>query len=138
MEHADHPAFCGLQATSVQVRERRPRFAVLPVGAHEQHGGHLPLNTDSTVASWAGERVARRLGGWLLPTVPYGTSFTHRTFAGTITLEWATLAAIVADIVGACRSHGVKVVFVMSGHGGNFILNPCVRSLNARLEDGQV
>jgi creatinine amidohydrolase len=111
---------------------------VLPVGAHEQHGPHLPLATDAMVAAWAGEQVARRLGGWLLPTIPYGTSFTHRTFPGTITLEWSTLAAIVGDVVAGAYSHGVTTVIVMSGHGGNFILNPCIRSLNARRTDGQV
>jgi creatinine amidohydrolase len=132
-----HPSFCGLRATSVEVSERSPNFAVLPVGAHEQHGAHLPLSTDTIVASWAGEQVARRLGGLLLPTIPYGTSFTHRTFAGTVTLEWSTLAALVGDVVANCYEHGVMTVFIMSGHGGNFILNPCVRSINARCPEGQ-
>ncbi len=134
---ADHPSFCGVHATSADVSERAPTFAVLPVGAHEQHGAHLPLSTDTIVASWAGEQVGRRLGGLLLPTIPYGTSFTHRTFAGTVTLEWSTLAALVGDIVANCYTHGVMTVFIMSGHGGNFILNPCVRSINARHPEGQ-
>jgi creatinine amidohydrolase len=134
---ADHPSFCGLRATSAEVSERGPKFAVLPVGAHEQHGAHLPLSTDTLVASWAGEQVARRLGGLLLPTIPYGTSFTHRTFAGTVTLEWATLAALVSDVVANCYDHAVTTVFIMSGHGGNFILNPCVRSINARRAEAQ-
>jgi creatinine amidohydrolase len=137
MNTADHPSFCGLRAASTEVSERAPTFAVLPVGAHEQHGAHLPLSTDTIVASWAGEQVARRLGGLLLPTIPYGTSFTHRTFAGTVTLEWSTLAAVVGDVVANCYDHGVMTVFVMSGHGGNFILNPCVRSINARRPEGQ-
>ncbi len=137
MTTVDHPSFCGVRATSTDVSERAPEFAVLPVGAHEQHGAHLPLNTDTMVASWAGEQVARRLGGLLLPTIPYGTSFTHRTFAGTVTLEYTTLAALVGDVVGNCYAHGVMTVFIMSGHGGNFILNPCVRSINARHPQGQ-
>jgi creatinine amidohydrolase len=137
MNTADHPSFCGLRAASTEVSERAPTFAVLPVGAHEQHGAHLPLSTDTIVASWAGEQVARRLGGLLLPTIPYGTSFTHRTFAGTVTLEWSTLAAVVGDVVANCYDHGVMTVFVMSGHGGNFILNPCIRSINARRREGQ-
>ena len=138
MIYPEHAAYCGLDATTSDVVTRAPAFAVLPVGAHEQHGAHLPLATDLLVAGWAGEQVAHRLGGILLPTIPYGTSFTHRTFPGTITLEWATLAAIVSDVVAACYSHQVMTVFVLSGHGGNFILNPCVRSLNARRPDGQI
>ena len=137
MSDPEHPSYCGLNATSGEVSERKPTFAVLPVGAHEQHGGHLPLATDSIVAAYAGEQVARRLGGLLLPAIPYGTSFTHRTLRGTITLDWATLAAIVNDVLVACYAQELRIAFVLSGHGGNFILNPCIRAFNARHPEGQ-
>lgn len=134
-DHAvPHPAYCDGHSTSEDVRERRPAFAVLPVGAFEQHGAHLPLATDSMTVAWVAREVAARLGGLLLPTIPYGTSFEHRGMPGTISLGWATLAALVVDIVLECFDQGIGTVFVMSGHGGNFVLNPCLRELNSRRE----
>jgi creatinine amidohydrolase len=106
-------------------------WAILPVGAHEQHGKHLPLSTDTIVATALAEAVAVRLGGTALPALPYGTSAEHADFTGTVPLGWATLAAVVIDVVTACRRHEVNPVFVLSGHGGNFILNPVVRELNS-------
>ncbi|MBJ7603280.1 MAG: creatininase family protein [Candidatus Dormibacteraeota bacterium] len=106
-------------------------WAILPIGAHEQHGAHLPLETDTIVAGALSMAVAARLGGRALPALPYGTSSEHIDFAGTVPLRWATLAAVVTDVVAACWYHHVDPVFVLSGHGGNFILNPTLRELNA-------
>lgn len=123
-------AYCDEVSTSVEVAQRKPRFAVLPVGSHEQHGGHLPLAADSLTARATAAQLARDLGGLLLPTIPYGTSYEHVGFAGTVTLRWSTLAALVNDVVSECWRQGIPLVFVLSGHGGNFILNPCIRDLN--------
>lgn len=123
--------YCDEFATSAEISAARPAFAVLPVGAHEQHGAHLPLATDTLVAQALGRQLAARLGGLVLPAIPYGTSYEHLGFPGTITLRWKTLAAVVADVIKACWQQGIGLVFVLSGHGGNFILNPCVRDLNA-------
>ncbi len=106
-------------------------WAILPVGAHEQHGAHLPLETDTIVAEALSQAVAAKLGGQALPALPYGTSPEHIDFPGTVPLRWATLAAVVTDVIGACWRHQVDPVFVLSGHGGNFILNPTLRELNA-------
>lgn len=129
-------SYCDEYATSAEVAERRPPFAVLPVGAHEQHGAHLPLASDSIAAHAFAKALATELGGLLLPTIPYGTSYEHIGFPGTITLHWNTLAAVVSDVVTSCWRLGIGLVFVLSGHGGNFILNPCVRDLNANRPDG--
>ena len=106
-------------------------WAILPVGAQEQHGQHLPLDTDTIVAATLAGAVASRLGGTALPAIPYGTSAEHADFAGTVALRWETLAAVVTDVVSGCRRHHVNPLFVLSGHGGNFILNPVIRQLNS-------
>jgi creatinine amidohydrolase len=123
--------YCDEHTTSPEVVAAQPAFAVLPVGAFEQHGPHLPLGTDTIVAREFGRRLAADLGGLALPVIPYGTSYEHIGFSGTVTLRWQTLAAVVTDVVTGCWQQGIRLVFVLSGHGGNFILNPCVRELNA-------
>lgn len=124
-------SYCDERSTSPEVVAARPAFAVLPVGALEQHGPHLPLGTDTIVAAEFGRQLAAELGGLMLPAIPYGTSYEQLGFAGTVTLRWQTLAAVVSDVVTGCWRQGIGLVFVLSGHGGNFILNPCVRDLNA-------
>jgi creatinine amidohydrolase len=124
-------SYCDERSTSPEVVAARPAFAVLPVGALEQHGPHLPLVTDTIIAAEFGHRLAAELGGLVLPAIPYGTSYEHLGFAGTVTLRWQTLATVVSEVVAGCWQQGISLVFVLSGHGGNFVLNPCVRDLNA-------
>lgn len=118
--------------STVQLKESHPRFALLPVGACEQHGPHLPLHTDALTATHIASAVCERLGGLLLPTLPYGTSAEHRGFTGTITLRPETLAAVVEDVIVSCMDFGITRVAVLSGHGGNWILRPAVRDINVR------
>lgn len=126
------------RSSSREVEQLDAPFALLPVGACEQHGPHLPLATDAMTASHVGEKVCRRLGGFLLPTLPYGTSAEHRGFAGTITLRPKTLAAVVDDIVASCLAFGASFIAVLSGHGGNWILRPTVREINVRRPEASV
>jgi creatinine amidohydrolase len=119
--------------SSRAVAEAGPEFALLPVGACEQHGSHLPLATDAMTASHVGARVCEELGGFLLPTLPYGTSSEHRGFFGTITLRPKTLATVVEEVVLSCMDFGVRRLVVLSGHGGNWILRPAVRDINVRV-----
>lgn len=124
-------------ASSAAIGRGQPRFAILPVGSCEQHGAHLPVLTDTLSVDHVAAVVGDRLGGFVLPTVPYGTSPEHFGFPGTVSLRWSTLAAVVTDIAESCFRQGIPTVFVVSGHGGNFILNPCIREMNSRLPDDQ-
>ena len=95
--------------------------AIIAVGSTEQHGRHLPLATDATLAEAIGERLARRLGRALLaPTIRVGCSEHHMAFPGTISVSSDTLGALVSDYVASLARHGFKNIVIVPTHGGNF------------------
>lgn len=120
------------RATSAEVARNRPSLALLPIGSFEQHGPHLPLWTDALIASTVAGRAGERLGAMVLPTVPYGTSAEHRGLAGSVWLREETLASVIEDLTLSCARSVTSRVAVLSGHGGNWILRPAVRAINAR------
>ena len=95
-------------------------LVVLPCGAIEQHGQHLPVDTDARVveliARQAAERVDRVV---VLPTMPYGMSIHHMEFGGTVTYSLSTYIAVIKDIARAVAHHGFRRMILLNGHGGN-------------------
>ena len=119
-----------VENTWKELHEARVTTAIVPFGAVEQHGHHLPLGTDWLIADQMGRALAEALGEdvLLLPAMPFGNSREHMAFPGTITLRPATLAAVLEDIVESLRHHGIRTVIVFSAHGGNWILKPALRA----------
>ena len=70
---------------------------ILPLGATEQHGPHLPLGTDTLRAEALAARLAERLPALVAPVLPVGCSDEHGGFAGLLSLEAETLAAVIVD-----------------------------------------
>ncbi len=96
------------------------RTAVVPLGSTEQHGPHLPLDTDTVIGDALAERLCAAVGDAVAcPTIPLGCASEHLAFPGTLSVEPATLAAVVRDAIRALGRHGVTRVFVFSAHGGN-------------------
>jgi creatinine amidohydrolase len=96
------------------------RTAILPLGSTEQHGAHLPLDTDTRVGDALADRLCAALGDAVAcPTLPVGCAGEHLAFPGTLHVEPATLAAVVRDVIRALARHGIARVFVFSAHGGN-------------------
>jgi creatinine amidohydrolase len=91
---------------------------VVPVGSLEQHGPHLPLDTDTVIAQAVAAGVAERLGGWCAPPVAYGSSGEHQSFPGTISIGTPVLGQLVVELVRSLRYWASRVVLV-NGHGGN-------------------
>jgi creatinine amidohydrolase/Fe(II)-dependent formamide hydrolase-like protein len=98
-----------------------PRTALVPLGATEQHGPHLPFATDTWIADALAARLCARFDDAIAcPTVALGCSSEHLDFPGTLHLRAATLEAVLADVVDSLRRHGFARAFVFSAHGGNF------------------
>jgi creatinine amidohydrolase/Fe(II)-dependent formamide hydrolase-like protein len=96
--------------------------ALLPVGSIEQHGPHLPLDSDAFDAEYLGHRVAEKCSDpkpLVLPLIPYGVSYHHEGFSGTISISPDTLSRLVYEIgMGAARQ-GITKLLIINGHGGN-------------------
>jgi len=121
--------------TTEEIRKQRPRMAILPVGATEQHGPHLPLATDSIEIEAVAHGVAKKLKAYCLPTLPFSISHMHRGCPGSVWLRNDTLAAVVRDIAVSVRHDGFKEFVILNGHGGNLILVPVVQDLNLDFPD---
>jgi creatinine amidohydrolase len=94
---------------------------VVPVGAIEQHGPHLPLCVDAHLGTALGIRIARSLGDALVaPTIRVGCSEHHMGFAGTVSIRPETLRAICRDYAVSLARHGFDRIYFVPSHGGNF------------------
>jgi creatinine amidohydrolase len=111
----------GLSAPEIGALDRDATVVVLPVGAVEQHGRHMPLGTDTMLVYSAVLAAAERLAARVvvLPPPWYGFSAHHMRFPGTITLQAATMSALIEDVVASVVAHGFRRVLVVNGHGGN-------------------
>lgn len=98
-------------------------IVLVPVGATEQHGPHLPLATDTLhtehVAVRAAERLTARPPVVVAPALPYGCSAHHVAFGGTASLSAATFLAVLTDLGDSLAGSGFRRIFIINGHGGN-------------------
>jgi len=93
-------------------------LVVVPLGSVEQHGHHLPLGTDTAVASAVAEAASPGLDALLAPALAYGASGEHEGFPGTISLGTEALTGLLVEYGrSACRWAGR--VLIVNGHGGN-------------------
>ncbi len=107
--------------------EAKTRFqevdvALLPVGAIEQHGPHLPLDCDAFDAEYMARKVAEGCTTprpVVLPLIPYGVSYHHEDFSGTISINPETLSQMVYDVGMSAVRHGITKLVIINGHGGN-------------------
>ena len=98
-------------------------IVLVPIGSLEQHGPHLPLDTDTTIASAVTEAVA----AWLVadgeqvlvcPAIAIGASGEHQGFPGTVSIGHEALRTVVVEMVRSLSTWAERIVFV-NGHGGN-------------------
>jgi creatinine amidohydrolase len=94
-------------------------IAILPVGAMEQHGAHLPLDTDTVLATGIARRLAEAEGLFLLPALAYGDAWTAEGWAGTLSFSPDTLRSGMLDIGRGLQRMGVLGLVTLNGHFGN-------------------
>lgn len=115
---------------------------LVPVGSTEQHGPHLPLDTDTRIAHALARAISERLAGapsghgWpVAPVVAYGASGEHQSFAGTISIGTEVLSRLLVEYGRSACCWAQRVVFV-NGHGGNLpALAEAVRLLRFESRD---
>jgi creatinine amidohydrolase len=91
----------------------------IPIGATEQHGPHLPMDTDTISTEVTVLTAARAAGVVVAPTIPYGNSRQNIGFPGTIAIRPTILAEFVKDVCRSLVRHGFDKLIIVNGHGGN-------------------
>ncbi|MFD2470860.1 creatininase family protein [Amycolatopsis silviterrae] len=100
-------------------------LVLVPIGATEQHGPHLPTGTDAFLAAAVCERAAELAAPeaerplLLAPPIPYGASDHHLPFNGTLSLSAQTLLQVLDDLARSIAVQGGRRMVVVNGHGGN-------------------
>ncbi len=110
---------------------------MVPLGSTEQHGPHLPLDTDTRIATAVARGAQVRLEHeWLVaPAIAYGASGEHQSFAGTISIGTEALTMLLVEYGRSAADWAARLVFV-NGHGGNVAaLNGAVARLRAEGRD---
>ncbi len=110
--------------TRTELRALAPNaLVVLPTGAIEQHGPHLPVGTDffavEHVARTAAAEAAAQIPVLVTPTMPFGSSHHHLPFGGTMSLSTETYFRVIFDLAEALIVSGFRRIFIVNGHGGN-------------------
>ena len=128
-----------LTAPALRLAARKKTVVIIPLGATEQHGPHLPTQVDWRLAYEVSLRAAsqmhRPFSALVTPAIPFGMSEHHMSLGGTLTLNYAAMAAVVGCIVKSVARHGFRRIFVMNGHGGNIAaLETIITELTVELQ----
>jgi len=97
-------------------------IAIIPVGSTEQHGDHLPVNTDANSCFTIAKRAAQAIDEFpvlVLPVIWTGYSPMFVAYPGTITLKYHTFVEVLTEIAVSVYTHGFRKILFLNGHGGN-------------------
>ncbi|MES1227054.1 MAG: creatininase family protein [Armatimonadota bacterium] len=109
-----------------EIRElSRDTLVVIPTGSIEQHGPHLPLVTDTMLATAVAEGAERNVSDWMLltPTLWLGASLHHLPFPGTLSASFEGYEKALWDVMESLAGHGFHRFYLVNGHGGNTSIN---------------
>jgi creatinine amidohydrolase len=97
------------------------RVILIPCGHTEQHGYHLPMNTDTVIIGAIAEGIVKAIPdeAEMLPTLPYGVSMHRQAFAGTFNMGGRVFEDFLVEVIGVLVDRGADRFYLMSGHGGN-------------------
>lgn len=115
------------------------RLAIVPTGATESHGPHMPCDTDTHQADYMAVALARRVGAVVAPAVPYAVSKTFEHFPGTVSLSIPTYQELVYEIGAALVRQGFASILLLNGNRPNGTSNDAVaRRLIDDLDDRDI
>ncbi|ODS42531.1 MAG: hypothetical protein MSIBF_04235 [Candidatus Altiarchaeales archaeon IMC4] len=97
----------------------RTDTSIIPVGSLEQHGPHLPFETDTIIAADVARAVGEKINALVAPAIPVGISDEHMDFQGTLSISAKTLTSLLSDISGSLKRHGFTKQYIINAHGGN-------------------
>lgn len=125
-EHVSRRHLHDLKGPEIPTAVTKDSIVLVPIGAIEQHGPHLPLSTDFVIADACARAVVERHGSdhdvWMLPTLPFSKSNEHAWSGGTVWLSLETIMAVLRDIGRAVASTPARKLVFLNGHGGNSAL----------------
>jgi len=96
----------------------KTRTVLVPYGSTEEHGSHLPLDTDTLQAFEVGRKLAKQRDIFIAPPIHYGVCRSTENHPGTIGISTETLQALTVDIVSALYRQGLRNFILLSGHAG--------------------
>ncbi|HUX99448.1 MAG TPA: creatininase family protein [Candidatus Deferrimicrobium sp.] len=111
--------FDNLTWTEFEHLAQSMKTVIVPWGALEAHGPHLPLSTDTIIADHIAELIAEKINALKIPPIPIGYSFHVSNFPGTLSLTEETLKQMAFELAGSLSSQGIQTLIFLSGHGGN-------------------
>ena len=118
--------WANLRGPEVAERIGPDSIAIVAIGAIEQHGPHLPLDTDlviaERVATAAVDTAGDELDLWLLPSIAYSKSNEHAWAPGTIWLSPTTMLAMLEELAASVAATQCRRLVLFNGHGGNSAL----------------
>lgn len=103
----------------IKAKIKSSQIAILPVGAMEAHGPHLPLGTDNILAERLSQKFAERVDGIVLPTLSYGQVWSLRNFPGSINISNESMIRFLVDIGESLYYQGFTTFAMVNGHLGN-------------------
>jgi creatinine amidohydrolase len=106
-------------------------IVIIPVASLEQHGNHLPVNTDTNCCFEIAKRAAQAIDDFpvlVLPPIWTGYSPHHMTYPGSITLKYHTFVELLTQVATSVHAHGFKKILFLNGHGGNSAIVAAMRT----------
>lgn len=122
-----------LRRPEIEKAARDGAVVIIPTGSTEQHGNHLPVNTDANCCSTIARRAAQAVVEFpvlVLPIIWTGYSPHHMDFSGTITLTLQTFIEVLTQVASSIYAHGFKKMLFLNGHGGN---GPMIKAMRREL-----
>ncbi len=111
-----------MRRTEIEEAAKANAVVIIPVGSIEQHGNHLPVNTDINCSFSIAKSVAEIIDDFpvlVAPPIWWGFSPHHMKYPGTISLKLHTYIDVLTDVSTSIAAHGFKKILFLNGHGGN-------------------